>query len=254
MRLQNRIAVITGAASGIGAATAIRFAEEGAAVCLADVDSEGGQAVARKIEAAKGKVMFREVDVSNETQVKGLMDSVVQEFGGLDILVNNAAVFLYGTVETTTAEDWDRILGVNVKGYAFCAKHAVPHIRRRGGGAIVNVGSVSSFIAQPQFVPYSTTKGAIMQLTRCMAYDHAPDHIRVNCVCPGAIDTPATLRHARSVGKSKEQIVEDLKSVHLIKRLGEPREIANAILFAASDEASFMTGSALMVDGGWSAP
>jgi NAD(P)-dependent dehydrogenase (short-subunit alcohol dehydrogenase family) len=125
------------------------------------------------------------------------MDSVAQKFGGLDVLVNNAAIFLYGTVESTTAEDWDRILGVNVKGYAFCAKHAIPHLRRRGGGAIVNVGSVSSFIAQPQFVPYSTTKGAIMQLTRCMADDHAPANIRVNCVRPGAARSQwdTTCRH-----------------------------------------------------------
>lgn len=141
MRLRNKVAVITGAGSGIGAATAIRFAEEGAAVCLADVDAEGGHAVAREIETAKGRALFRHVDVSSETQVKDLMDSAVREFGGLDILVNNAAAFVYGTVETTTAEDWDRVLGVNVKGYAFCAKHAIPHIRRRGGGAIVNVGS-----------------------------------------------------------------------------------------------------------------
>lgn len=253
MRLAKKLAVITGAGSGIGRATALRFAEEGAAVCVADIDAEGGQQTVRQIEAAGGRGIFRRADISHESEIRDLMDSAARELGGLDILVNDAAAFVFGSVEKASEEDWDRVLNVNVKGYAFCSKYAIPHMRRRGGGAIVNLGSISAFIAQPAFVPYNTSKGAILQLTRCLAYDHAPDNIRVNCVCPGAIDTPATSKHAKTEGKTKEQLVKELAALQLIKRMGEPREIANAVLFLASDEASFITGATLMVDGGWTA-
>ena len=251
MRLENKVAAITGASSGIGRAAAIRFAEEGASVCVADIDVQGGEETVAQIKAAGGKAIFRRTDVSRESEVKGLMDGSARELGGLDILVNNAAAFVFGTVEKATEADWDRILSVNVKGYAFCAKHAVPHLRKRGGGAIVNLASISSFIAQPAFVPYNTSKGAVVQLTRCLAYDLAPDNIRVNCVCPGAIDTPATARDAANKGLTKEQLVEQMKPLHLLARMGKPGEVANAILFLASDEASFITGTPLMVDGGY---
>ncbi len=251
MRLQNKVAVITGAGSGIGRATALRFSEEGASVCIGDIDVRGGEETVSQIEATGGKAIFCKADTSSESEAKELADEAVGQFGGLDILVNNAATFVFGTVEQATEADWDRVLSVNVKGYAFCAKHAVPHLRKRGGGAIVNLASVSGLIAQPAFVPYSTSKGAVIQLTRCLACDHADDDIRVNCVCPGAVDTPAVARAAATMELTKQQLVDEMEPLHLIKRMGEPREVANAILFLASDEASFITGASLVVDGGY---
>ena len=253
MRLANKVAVVTGSSSGIGQATAIRFAEEGAAVCVADLDVGGGDETVAQIKAAGGRAFFHKADISSESEARELMNTAARELGGLDILVNNAAAFVFGTVETATEKDWDRILNVNVKGYAFCSKYAVLHMRKRGGGSIVNLGSISSFIAQPAFVPYNTSKGAVLQMTRCLAYDLAPDNIRVNCVCPGAILTPATMRDAASKGLTKEQVVELYAALHFIKRMGDPREVANAILFLASDEASFITATPLMVDGGYTA-
>lgn len=253
MRLAKKIALITGAASGIGRATAKLFAEEGAKVAVADRDASGGKTTVREIRKAGGRAIFRQANVAAETEIQALVASVVREWGGLDILVNNAAAFVFGKVEDVTEADWDRVLAVNVKGYAFCARYAAAEMRKRGGGAIVNLASISAFIAQPAFVPYNTSKGAVLQLTRCLAYDFAVDNIRVNCVCPGAVDTPATMRHARSVGLTKEQLVDQLKPMHLIKRMADPREIARAILFLASDEASFITAAPLMVDGGYTA-
>ena len=253
MRLANKVAVVTGSSSGIGRATAIRFAEEGAAVCVADLDVGGGEQTVAQIKTAGGRAFFHKADISSESEARELMNTAARELGGLDILVNNAAAFVFGTVEKATEQDWDRILNVNVKGYAFCSKYAVPHMRKRGGGSIVNLGSISSFIAQPAFVPYNTSKGAVLQMTRCLAFDLAPDNIRVNCVCPGNIDTPATMRSAASQGLTKEQVVELYTPLHFIKRMGDSREVANAILFLASDEASFITATPLMVDGGYTA-
>ncbi|MBH8565398.1 SDR family oxidoreductase [Nostoc sp. CENA67] len=253
MELTNKIALITGASSGIGRETAKLFAEQGAKVAMADVDAVGGQTLIAQIKADSGIAEFYQVDVSIETEVQDLVAAVVNQWGGLDILVANAAVLVTGTVEEVTESDWDRVFAVNVKGYAFCAKYAAVQMRKRGGGAIINLASVSSFIAQPAFVPYNTTKGAILQLTRCLAYDLASDNIRVNCVCPGPIDTPAVEYFADFQGLAKKDVLEQLASLTLLKRTGEPREVANAILFLASDKASFITGTPLMVDGGYTA-
>lgn len=179
------------------------------------------------------------------------MQWITENLGGLDVLVNNAAVFVFGTVEQATEEDWDKILSVNIKGYAFAAKHSAPLLRVKGKGAIVNIASISSFIAQPEFVPYNATKGAILQMSKCMACDLAKDNIRVNCVCPGPIETQATIKHAEKLGKSKQQIVDEMNSHMLIHRMGKPEEVAHAVLFLASDEASFITGTHLVVDGGY---
>jgi NAD(P)-dependent dehydrogenase (short-subunit alcohol dehydrogenase family) len=251
MELANKIALITGASSGIGRETAKLFAEEGAKVAIADIDIDGGHTLIEEIKAAGGIAQFYQVDVSIESEVADWIAAVVNQWGGVDILVANAAVLATGTVEQYTSSDWDWALGVNVKGYAFCAKYAAPQMRQRGGGAIINLGSVSSFIAQPAFAPYNATKGAILQLTRCLAYDLAPDNIRVNCVCPGPIETPATHHFAESNGLVKEDFMQQLASLTLLKRMGKPREVANAILFLASDKASYITGTPLMVDAGY---
>lgn len=253
MQLANKIALITGASSGIGRETAKLFAAEGAKVAIADIDAVGGQTLVEEIKAAGGIAQFYQVDVSVESEVQDWVTAIGNQWGGLDILVANAAVLVTGTVEQSTSADWDLAFAVNVKGYAFCAKYAAPQMRKHGGGAIVNLASVSSFIAQPAFAPYNTTKGAIVQLTRCLAYDLAPDNIRVNCVCPGPIDTPAVQHFAESHGLTKEDVIQQLAPLTLLKRMGQPQEVANAILFLASDKASYITGTSLMVDAGYTA-
>lgn len=238
-RLKDKVAIITGGAAGIGRATAELFAEEGAKVVVADlVRTEGLEA------------LFVETDISNEDDCRRVCDEAVRAFGKLDILVNNAAVFVLKGLEATT-DDWQRSLSVNIVGTAQMSKYASEHMRQSGGGAIVNLGSISSFVAQPSFIAYSSTKAAIVQMTRNMALDLAPFNIRVNCVCPGTILTRATENHMALVGMSKEDFIAAEAPKHLLNRVGDPREVAYPILFLASDEASFITGTHLMVDGGY---
>ncbi len=187
MRLANKIAVITGAGAGIGEAIAIRFAEEGAKLILADYNLATASAVAAKLKDA----VAVQADISIPEQAKSITEAAIQHFGGLDIVVNNAADFTTKNIEDATFEDWHRVLGVNVIGAAMVNKYAVPEVKKRGGGAIVNIASMSAIIAQPDFVTYNTSKGAILLMTRCMALDLAPFKIRVNSVCPGAIFTTA---------------------------------------------------------------
>lgn len=251
MELKNKIALITGAASGIGRETAKLFATEGAKVAIADLNLDGGKAVVEEISRAGGTALFNQVDVSVEPEVRDWITAVSQKWGGVDILVANAGVLVMGTVEEATEEDWDRVLGVNVKGYAFCAKYAAPYMRQKGGGSIVTVASISAFIATSGFTPHIASKGAVLQLTRCLAHDLAPDNIRANCVCPSIIDTPFVKSVADSKGVNVEDIAKAFLSSQLIKRMGTSLELANAILFLASDRASFITGTSLMVDGGY---
>ena len=170
--------------------------------------------------------------------------------GTVNILVNNAAAFVFGTVEDVTDADWNRVLGVNVIGTSHCVRHVLPAMRKAGGGAIVNLASVSSFIAQPAFIPYNASKGAVLQLTRCLALDLAADNIRVNAVCPGAIKTRATDQHIATLGLDPEEAYLEFGQDSPFKRMGEPSEIAYGALFLASDEASFMTGAHIVMDGG----
>jgi NAD(P)-dependent dehydrogenase (short-subunit alcohol dehydrogenase family) len=252
MRLTDRVALVTGAADGIGAATAERFAEEGAAVVLADVDATGGEAMAARIIEKGGRAVFVRADISNEADAAALADAAGREFGGLHVLVNNAATFILQGIEASVA-DWHRSLDVNVIGTALVTRAAVPLITRSGGGAIVNLASISSFVAQPHFVTYSATKAAILQMTKNLALDLAPHGIRVNCVCPGTILTRASRNHMARTGTTLEQFLAAEAPKHLLHRVGTAREVANAILFLASDEASFITGTHLMVDGGYTA-
>jgi NAD(P)-dependent dehydrogenase (short-subunit alcohol dehydrogenase family) len=251
-RLADKVALVTGAADGIGAATAERLAEEGAAVVVADVDAAGGEAVAGRITATGGRAVFVRADISDEADAAGLSAAAAREFGGLHILVNNAATFVLQGIEASAA-DWHRSLAVNVVGTALVTRAAAPLIASSGGGAIVNLASISSFVAQPNFVTYSATKAAILQMTRNLALDLAPHGIRVNCVCPGTILTRASRDHMDRTGTNLEQFLAAEAPRHLLNRVGTPREVANAILFLASDEASFITGTHLMVDGGYTA-
>ncbi|MGE0126810.1 MAG: SDR family NAD(P)-dependent oxidoreductase [Blastocatellales bacterium] len=254
--MKDKVAIVTGASAGIGQATAELFAEEGARVVIADVDHEQGEQTAAEIKAKGGEAIFVRCDVSNEEDARRLCDEALRAFGHIDILVNNAAVFVLKGLEATI-EDWTRSLGVNVIGTSLVSRHASEAMKRndggKGKGAIVNLGSMSSFIAQPHFVSYSATKAAIVQMTKNMAMDLASHNIRVNCVCPGTIITQATERHRTQLGISLEQFVAEEGPKHLLNRVGHPREVACAILFLASDEASFITGTHLMVDGGYTA-
>lgn len=166
--------------------------------------------------------------------------------------MNNAAAFVFGTIEETSAESWERVLAVNVKGYVFCAKHAVRLMgQRRAPGALVHVASVSSFVAQPAFVPYNTSKGAVVQLSRCLALDLGPRGIRSNCVCPGTIETPITRKHAAHLGVAWDTMVAGVLKDQFVQRLGHPNDVAAAVVFLASDDAAFITGADLVVDGGF---
>jgi len=250
-RLAGRVALITGAADGIGAATAVLFAEEGAAVVLGDIDEAGGAAVRDRIVSAGGHAVFVRADISREQDAGLLAGAAAEHFGRLDILVNNAATFVLKGLDAT-ADDWRRSLDVNVIGTSLVTRAAVPLIARQGG-AIVNLASISSFVAQPNFLTYSATKAAILQMTRNLALDLAPQNIRVNCVCPGTILTRASRDHMERTGQTLEDFLATEGPKHLLNRVGTPREVAFAILFLASEEASFVTGTHLMVDGGYTA-
>ena len=247
-RLSGKVAIITGGAAGIGAATAELFAEEGARVVLLDRDAAGA-AVAQRLCGNGADALFVQADIAQEDDVQRALASAERTYGRIDILINNAAVFVLRGLEATPAE-WQQSLGVNVVGTALCARYASERMKQTGGGSIVNLGSISSFVAQPHFLTYSATKAALVNMTRCMALDLAPFNIRVNCVCPGTIRTSATDRHMAHSGMNEEQFVAEQAPLQLLNRIGQPREVAYAILFLASDEASFITATALVVDGG----
>jgi dihydroanticapsin dehydrogenase len=253
-RLKDKVAVVTGGGAGIGRATCELFAEEGAAVVIAERNAESGRQTAERIGRKGGRALFVATDVTNEASIQEMVAEAVKTFGRIHILVNNAAVFVLRGIEAT-AQEWRQILDVNVMGPALVAKHVVPHIRQAGGGAIVNLASISSFIAQPQFVTYNATKAAIPGITRCMALDLAADKIRVNAVAPGAVWTEIVERLTREAGLDPAAADRDPNwgGAHLLQRIAEPREIAYAILFLSSDEASFVTGTTLLVDGGYTA-
>jgi len=251
MRVQNKVAIVTGAGSGIGRATAELLAEEGARVVVADIDPKGGNDTVEAIRTKGNMAHFVQADISKEADAKKISDEAVKAYGGIDILVNNAATFVLKGFEATV-EEWQHSLGVNVIGTAMVTKYAVEHMKKKGG-SIVILGSISSFLAQPDFFAYSATKAAMVQLCRNMAMDLGPYKIRVNAVCPGSIITAASYRHMEKVGMTLEQFDAQEGAKTFVGRAGKPREVAYAILFLASDEASYITGAHLMVDGGYSA-
>lgn len=252
MRLAGKVAIVTGAASGIGRATAIRFSQEGASVAMFDRDVLRGEAVLQELRATQGKAIFLPVDVSVEANVREAVLRATEEFHRIDVLVNNAAAFVFGSYQATEA-DWEKVFSVNVVGAAFCAKYAVEPMIQAGGGSIVNVSSISGFVAQEKSIPYNTSKAALLGLNRCLAMDLAPHKIRVNAVAPGCIDTPQLRADIALAGLTYEEDLAIEGPLHLLNRFGTADEVANAILFLASEEASFITGTCLMVDGGYTA-
>ena len=252
-KLDGMVAAVTGGASGIGEATVRRFIAEGAEVAFADRDATRGHRVAAEITADGGKAFFVEADVGHEAACLGFVQQTLERFGRVNILVNNAGIRMYQTVVEATAESWDEILSVNLKSYAFCAKGAIPAMRRAGGGSIVNVASVRSIVAGGNNIQYDTAKHAVAGLTRGLAMDHGAEGIRVNAVCPGPIFTPFHARRLQTAGKTVAQYNEDAASRTMLKRPGTAEEVAACILFLASNDASYVTGSLLFVDGGMTA-
>ena len=249
-RLDGKVAAITGGASGIGEATVRRFVEEGARVVFSDRDGDRGMAVAEQINANGAQALFVDAHMEREAEAMGFIRRAVENFDRLDILVNNAAIRLYHSVTEASEQSWDSIWAVNVKGYAFCAKASIPLMRRTGGGSIVNIASNSAVIASDHAVQYDTTKAAVTGLTRAMARDHAADGIRVNALCPGPTFTPFQEQRAAAAGISPEAFKEEFGRSTMLKRPATPPEIAACVLFLASDDASFVTGTCLFADGG----
>jgi NAD(P)-dependent dehydrogenase (short-subunit alcohol dehydrogenase family) len=253
MRLAGKVAIVTGVGAGIGEAIAVRFAEEGARLVLNDIHEASGRRTLECVQARGGEAMLVTADVSSEDGARAIANGAVAAFRGADILVNNAADFTQKSVEMADPADWQKVLGVNVIGTALVSKHAIPLMKARGGGSIVNIASMSGLIAQPDFATYNTSKGAVLTMTKCMALDLAPYKIRANSICPGCILTSASHREIERLGLTFEQWRDMVAPKHMLNRLGEPREVANAALFLASEEASFITATQLLVDGGYTA-
>ncbi|KPK11680.1 MAG: hypothetical protein AMJ56_05855 [Anaerolineae bacterium SG8_19] len=248
MRLEGKVAIITGGGSGIGRATAQLFAQEGAKVVVADYKPESGREAVQAIKDAGGDALFVEVDVSNPAQVQHLVQTALDAYGGVDILFNNAGVLLFGTILETQEEAWNRLMSINLNGVYLCSKAVIPHMIKRGGGSIINTSSsTGAHDVAPNIAAYVTSKGGVTLLTRAMAVDHAKDKVRVNAIAPGPTDTPM-LRDNMS-----QEELDAFASTFPMKRLGRPEELAYAALFLASDEASFVTGAILAVDGGQTA-
>ncbi len=248
-RLQGKIALITGAGSGIGEASARLFAEEGATVACADFVGEAAERVAAEINATGARAVAVQGDVTRSEDVERMVDGTLRQLGRVDILFNNAGTGIRGRVHTLSEAEWDEVLDTNLKSVFLCSKAVIPHFLAQGGGVIVNTASTFALLASPDYAAYCASKGGVLMLTRQMALDYGPA-IRVNCICPGVTDTPRIRRYI-AAQPDPAAYERELASTNLVmKRMAEPREIAHAALFLASDEASFVTGHALVVDGG----
>ena len=252
-RLDGKVAAITGGASGIGEATVRIFVEEGARVAFADRDGARGARLEEELRAAGGDVFFAQAQMEREAEAAAFIGRAVEHFGQLHTLVNNVAIRLYQTIPEASEESWDTILGVNVKSYAFCAKSAIPILRNADRASIVNIASNNALIAGINTPQYDTTKAAVAGLTRALARAHADEGIRVNAVCPGPTYTPFHQGRAVAAGRTHEDFKREFAQHTMLKRPAMPREIAACVLFLASDEASFVTGSCLIAYGGQTA-
>jgi NAD(P)-dependent dehydrogenase (short-subunit alcohol dehydrogenase family) len=249
-RVEGKVALVTGGGSGIGRAVCVRLAEEGADVIVSSRNPEHVDAVATEVEAATGATPLAFVlDVADRESVDAGVARVINRYGRVDILSNNAGIELpHGpAVVDTTDEEWERLMRVNVTGYFWVCRAALPHMQ--AGGSIVNMASINSFIAWPNDTPYTTSKGALLQFTRALALEAAPQAIRVNCVCPGIIDTPLNDAFLE-LADDPDALRREYQAASPFNRMGTAREVADCVLFLASDEASFVTGAALVVDGG----
>lgn len=253
LRFDNKVAIVTGGASGIGAATAKKLCELGAAVAILDRDWKTAHATAEKLTAAGDRAAAFPCDVADAASVQKAVIATVKQYGRLDVLVSNAGIQTYGSAVDTSEEVWDKTFDIHVKGCFHAVKSAIPAMLASGGGAVVIVSSVQSFTAISNSAAYVAAKHALLGLTRSIALDYARRNIRANCICPGAIETPM-LRWTAEQSGSPESLLDTLTRMHAVGRIGQPEEVANAIAFLASDWASFITGASLLVDGGLLVP
>ena len=247
--LKSKVALITGGASGIGRATAILFAQEGAAVAIADIDAKLGQSAVTEIESAGGKAIFIPCNVTDADDCRAAVEKTVATFGGLHILFNNAGIIRRADVINTTEDEWDRVMAVNVKSVFLMSKYTIPYMEKAGCGSIINTSSDWGLRGGGNAVSYCASKGAVTNMTRAMAIDHGKHNIRVNAICPGDTDTPMLRNEARQLGQAEESFMAEAANRPL-KRYAQPLEIAQAALYLASDAASYVTGTALVIDGG----
>jgi NAD(P)-dependent dehydrogenase (short-subunit alcohol dehydrogenase family) len=247
-RLDGKVAIITGAASGIGRATSLLFASEGAAVVITDVNQSGGQAVADEIARSGGRSVFEPGDVTHAEDCQRVIARAIREFGGIHILFNNAGIIRRASVVELSEADWDRVMAVNVKAIFLMSREAIPVMEKNPGGSVINTASGWGLAGGPRAAVYCASKGAVVQLTKAMAIDHGPK-IRVNCICPGDTDTAMLRNEAEQLRQPSEQFLAE-GAKRPLGRVGKPEEIAQAALYLASDASSFVTGTALVVDGG----
>ena len=254
-RCAGKVIVITGAGSGIGRTAALAFAREGGSVVVGDINESDGSETARQILEAGGYAASMRCDVRDPEQVQALIARAVADFGGVDVLYNNAGVVRYGTVVDSSVEDWNFQIDTNLKGTFLTCKFAIPEMRKRGGGAIVNTASVQAFASQKTVPAYAASKGGVVSLTTTIALDHADENIRCNCIAPGTIRTPMVDQAADTFGPDDpESAIAEWGRLHPLGRVGTPEEVANLVLFLASDEAAFCTGGCYRVDGGLLSP
>jgi len=252
MRLAGKVAIVTGAGAGIGRATALLFAAEGAKVVVADCDPQMGAETVSLIKQEGGEATFVQVDVSKVADAERMAKAAVETYGKLDILVNNAGIYMQANALETTEEGWDRIMDVNLKGVFLCSKYCLPEMIKGGGGTIVNIGSEAGIVGIKNQVAYNVSKSGVIALTKSTAIDFAAHNIRVNCVCPGTTETPlvkAALEKAPDPVAARRAVEESRPA----NRLGRPEEIAAGILYLASDESPYATGAILSIDGGYTA-
>ena len=243
MRLQDKVAIVTGGASGIGEFTVREMLKQGAKIVIADFNDAGGQKLADELGA---NVSFIHVDVSKEEQVEAMVKHAVDTFGKVDILFSNAGIGSIGSTHELTLEEWNKTISINLSGVFLCAKYALKEMVKQGSGSIVNCASILGHVGQAATASYTAAKGGVVNMTRALALEYASQGIRVNAVCPGYIKTPL-------LDQLDDEMLQHLVSLHPLGRLGESHEVANAVVFLASDEASFITGANLLVDGGYTA-
>jgi NAD(P)-dependent dehydrogenase (short-subunit alcohol dehydrogenase family) len=248
LRLAGKVAIVTGSGSGIGRATAQLFSREGAKVTVVDRNKAAGEETVELIRAAGGDAAFSLADVSKAGDIQKAVESTVERYGKLNVLVNNAAVQVLAKLVDTSEEDWDKVHSVNLKGVFLGCKFAIPAMLQAGGGAIVNMASVLGFVGDPDLAAYCAAKGGVISLTRVAALTNGPQGIRVNCICPGDVETPLVQEYFDK-DPDPAGLRESIYSKYALRRIASPQEIANAALFLASDESSFVTGSTMVVDG-----